>query len=228
MGTLTKPFTKHVLVAGLGNHNYPGTRHNVGMMIVDSFARRFNVDWKLKPGWQSDFATVTTTVTLPKRRGIYPKERGPPGEEFKKGPREMIDLEITLTLLKSRMMMNVSGTSLSRAVKELGITVENVLVVHDDLERDIGKISSKSYGSAGGHNGIASCIKYLRSQHFRRLRIGIGRPPFKQRSSDIVSSYVLGKFNPSEIEILEQTVFPKACDDIIRMTTVSSDPSKQF
>jgi len=111
--------------------------------------------------------------------------------------------------------------------RDLKISVPHIMVVHDDMERDIGKMSFKSYGSAGGHNGIKSCIKSLGSQHFKRLRIGIGRPPFNSRASDLVADYVLSKFKPSELEVLEEHVFDKASDEIIRMMTTSADPANR-
>lgn len=111
--------------------------------------------------------------------------------------------------------------------RDLKIAVPQIMVVHDDMERDIGKMSFKSYGSAGGHNGIKSCVKFLGSQHFKRLRIGIGRPPFKTRAPDHVADYVLSKFKPSELEVLEEHIYPKACDEIIRMMTTAADPANR-
>lgn len=112
-------------------------------------------------------------------------------------------------------------------VSDLRIPAPDIMVVHDDLERDIGKMSFKSWGSAGGHNGITSCIKYLKTQHFWRLRVGIGRPPFKSRASDVVSEYVLGRFQPSEIEMME-LMYERASSEIIRTMTVSSDPFSKW
>ncbi|KAG0244242.1 peptidyl-tRNA hydrolase [Mortierella sp. GBAus27b] len=221
-----------ILVVGLGNHCYPGTRHNAGMMALDSLARRFNAEWVLKPHWQAECATITTEVTLRRRPKPFPSERGPhaaPGAPRPpKPPSEIINLELNMTLLKSRLMMNLSGSSVSRAVRDLKLAVPDVMVVHDDLERDVGKLSFKSYGSPNGHNGIKSCHKYLKTQHYKRLRIGIGRPPFNSRGSDVVADYVLGRFSPSELETLEEIVFPKAGDEIIRMMTDSPDPARRF
>ncbi|KAK3818458.1 MAG: peptidyl-tRNA hydrolase [Benniella sp.] len=226
--------SKHILVVGLGNFTHPGTRHNVGMMVVDNMARRFNAEWNLRNQWQADCATAHTTIAIKKRKLMHPmeSERGPHAaasgvQPPKKEPAEIVDVDVQLTLLKPRQLMNVSGSSISRAAKELKISVPHIMIVHDDMERDIGKMSFKSYGSAGGHNGIKSCIKSLGSQHFKRLRIGIGRPPFKSRASDLVADYVLSKFKRSELEVLEEHVFDKAADEIIRVMTSPADPANR-
>ncbi|KAK3846680.1 MAG: peptidyl-tRNA hydrolase, partial [Linnemannia gamsii] len=177
-------------VVGLGNYTHPGTRHNVGMMVVDSIAERFNVPWSEKSSWKAEKdAWVTST------------------------------LELTLTLLKPLQLMNISGTSVSKAAKDLGIPASDILVIHDDMEREIGKLSFKTEGSANGHNGIKSCVKALGTAHFRRLRIGIGRPPVTDRSPKVVAGYVMGKFKPLEVQRLEDMVYYQAGDEILRVST---------
>ncbi|KAF9184836.1 peptidyl-tRNA hydrolase protein 1 [Haplosporangium sp. Z 767] len=228
--------TKHILVVGLGNYTHPGTRHSVGMMVVDSIAQRFNVPWTKKGPWQAEVATATTTITMRKRKppprhspaAITAADTALPASvPRKKEQFESINLEITLTLLKPLQLMNVSGTSVSRAAKDLGIPVSDILVIHDDMERDIGKLSFKSEGSANGHNGIKSCIKSLGTQHFKRLRVGIGRPPIPDRSPKVVAGFVLGRFKPLEIEQLEHLVYEKAGNEIIRVTAYPSTPMKR-
>lgn len=108
--------------------------------------------------------------------------------------------------------------------RDLGISATNILVIHDDMERDLGKLSFKNEGSANGHNGIKSCVKALGTQHFRRLRVGIGRP--EDRSPKIVSSFVLGRFKPLEVIKLEELVYPKAGDEIIRVSTIVHEGKK--
>ncbi|KAF9113083.1 peptidyl-tRNA hydrolase protein 1 [Mortierella sp. AM989] len=249
--------TRHLLVVGLGNHTHPGTRHNIGMMVVDSIARRFNAPWTKMNHWQSEIATATTTIKVKKKTIFQPKEpirastqtatpatagaaTSAAGEKAdtstdpktaapvpvvrKKAPVEHNTIEVKLTLLKPLLLMNVSGSCVSRAAKDLGIKATDILVIHDDMERDIGKLSFKFEGSANGHNGIKSCIKSLGTQQFKRLRVGIGRPPNNDRSSNFIASYVLGRFKPLEVEKLEELVYDKAGDEIIKITTVSSTP----
>ncbi|KAF9155239.1 peptidyl-tRNA hydrolase protein 1 [Linnemannia schmuckeri] len=247
---------KHILVVGLGNYTHPGTRHNVGMMVVDSIAQRFNVPWSEKSSWKAEVATARTSITTRHRAtpppssstsGAKKSVRPPTADTIfdtsaavveasttttapmvkKKEPWVTSTMELTITLLKPLQLMNVSGTSVSKAAKDLGIPAQDILVIHDDMERDIGKISFKSEGSANGHNGIKSCVKALGTAHFRRLRIGIGRPPVSDRSPKVVAGFVLSRFKPLEIEKLEELVYDKAGDEIIRVSTTEDKKTKK-
>ncbi|KAF9437085.1 peptidyl-tRNA hydrolase protein 1 [Entomortierella beljakovae] len=243
------------MIAGLGNATHPGTRHNVGMMVVDSIAERFGAEWTKAKGWQAEVATAHTTITRKSRLpptpvarfypGIVPGEKTPTdaiqentesattdentdNQSSKRKPNYVLEtIDVKITLIKPLLPMNVSGHSISRAVKELKIPLSDFMIVHDDMERDVGKISFKSFGSANGHNGIKSCAKYLKTDHFKRLRIGVGRPNTNSRTSDVISEFVLGKFKPFEIEQLKELVYEKAGDEIIRMTVTPPIPKHQ-
>jgi peptidyl-tRNA hydrolase len=96
------------------------------MMVVDNMARRFNAEWNLRNQWQADCATAHTTITVKKRKPMHPMEleRGPhaaaPGARpLKKEPVEIVDVDVQLTMLKPRQLMNVSGSSIFRAGKVL-------------------------------------------------------------------------------------------------------------
>ncbi|XP_010292469.1 PREDICTED: probable peptidyl-tRNA hydrolase, partial [Phaethon lepturus] len=79
---------------------------------------------------------------------------------------------------------------------------EDIYLVHDDLDKALGKVAIKLGGSARGHNGVRSCISALHSNEMTRLRVGIGRP-----EGDVtVSSYVLSPFSTEEQERLEQVL----------------------
>jgi len=125
--------------------------------------------------------------------------------------------ELDITLLKPKLLMNVCGPSIAKAVNELKIPLSNVYVIHDDLQRPLGKVSLKNGGSANGHNGIKSVAKHLRTDEFKRLRIGIGRPPKEvdDRSFDIVADYVLGKLTDQEMKVLQDSVYPLLTGDAL-------------
>ncbi|XP_010183132.1 PREDICTED: probable peptidyl-tRNA hydrolase, partial [Mesitornis unicolor] len=76
----------------------------------------------------------------------------------------------------------------------------DIYLVHDDLDKALGKVAIKLGGSARGHNGVRSCISTLHSNEMTRLRVGIGRP----EGEGTVSSYVLAPFSTEEQERLEQ------------------------
>lgn len=105
-------------------------------------------------------------------------------------------------LLKPLTFMNKSGESVIRFVDFHQIPLENILVIHDDLDLDRGKIKVAAKGGAGGHNGIRSLMQHLGSPDFSRLRIGIGRPERDEKGRGIpVDRYVLGNFTDEELSL---------------------------
>ena len=101
--------------------------------------------------------------------------------------------------IKPLTFMNNSGVCIRELLEYFKIESENVIVFHDDLDLDFGKIKAKFGGSSAGHNGIASIDKFI-GKDYSRVRIGIGRPDSKISTSD----YVLKDFNDDEQEQLEK------------------------
>lgn len=97
-------------------------------------------------------------------------------------------------LLKPLTYMNLSGEAVRPLMDYYKINIEDVLVIYDDLDLPPGKIRLRQKGSHGGHNGIKSLLAHLGTEHFKRIRIGIGRP----ESGTPVANYVLSTFSPSE------------------------------
>jgi peptidyl-tRNA hydrolase, PTH1 family len=90
-------------------------------------------------------------------------------------------------LLKPQTFMNRSGLSVGKVARYYKIDVEEILVVHDELDFDVGVLKLKKDGGHAGHNGLRDIIANLGSNGFYRLRIGIGRPPM----GGVVADYVL-------------------------------------
>ncbi|KAG2228079.1 hypothetical protein INT45_009125 [Circinella minor] len=178
---------KKVLFVGLGNYTHPNTRHNAGMMILDHLASRLQLSWTPHKPWKGHIAQ--TKILLPFDRNK--------STEY---------TEVELTLLKPRLLMNVSGPSVAKAARDLAIPAANIYVFQDDLQRELGKTSLKASGSANGHNGIKSVIQHLRADAFWRVRLGVGRP--ESREVDDVSDFVLAPFSPVEIRALESKTYP--------------------
>tara|TARA_B100000686_G_scaffold296588_1_gene328264 strand:+ start:98 stop:661 length:564 start_codon:yes stop_codon:yes gene_type:complete len=89
--------------------------------------------------------------------------------------------------------VNESGQSISKIIKNTNINLENIIVIHDDLDLPIGSLKIKVGGGHGGHNGLRSIISHS-GKSFIRLRVGIGHPGNKVD----VTKWVLGKFKPTE------------------------------
>ncbi len=101
-------------------------------------------------------------------------------------------------LLKPLTYMNLSGECVIKFVNYFKIDSNDILVIHDDLDIEIGLIKLKQNGSSGGHNGIKNIILNLETENFKRLKIGIS----KNNLYD-TKDYVLGKFSKEELEIIK-------------------------
>jgi PTH1 family peptidyl-tRNA hydrolase len=101
-----------------------------------------------------------------------------------------------LALLKPETYMNESGRSVAAAVRFFKVPVESLLVVHDDVDLEPGRLQARRGGGLAGHNGLRSLAQHLGSQEFLRLRIGVGRPGRGDPRS--VSDWVLSPFAPEE------------------------------
>jgi len=119
-------------------------------------------------------------------------------------------------LARPQTYMNLSGQSVSRLMKKFNINLNDLLVIHDDLDLPLGKIRLRHGSSSGGHKGIDSIISCLGSQDFTRLRVGTGRPATEglvpTSEADIIA-YVLSNFTSEEKQIIVQ-VIPKASEVI--------------
>jgi peptidyl-tRNA hydrolase, PTH1 family len=108
--------------------------------------------------------------------------------------------DLKLALLKPETYMNVSGQSIGAARKFFKVDPADVLVVHDDVDLEPGRLQAKFGGGLAGHNGLRSIAQALGTNDFLRLRIGVGRPGRGDRRS--VADYVLGGFEP-EVDLNE-------------------------
>ena len=104
--------------------------------------------------------------------------------------------DLRLALLKPETYMNDSGRSVGAAVRFFKVAPEQVLVVHDDVDLEAGRLQARAGGGLAGHNGLRSLAQHLGSQDFLRLRIGVGRPG--RGDPRPVADWVLSPFAPDE------------------------------
>ena len=98
--------------------------------------------------------------------------------------------------------MNQSGPAVKAMLDALTLSPEQLVLVHDDLDLEVGRLRVKRGGGWGGHNGVSSVIETLETQDFCRVKVGIGRPPPGVDPAD----YVLSPFSPDERELIEATL----------------------
>ena len=156
------------MIVGLGNpgKEYDNTRHNIGFMIVDNYAKSNNISF------------------TEKYNGLYAKVYF--NNEY-------------FILLKPLSYMNLSGIVIKKYADYFKISPEDILIIQDDLDMNVGKIKLKYKGSSGGHNGIKNIIENLKTEIFPRFKIGIGRNP-----NITIKDYVLTKFSREEINKIEK------------------------
>jgi PTH1 family peptidyl-tRNA hydrolase len=173
------------LVVGLGNpgDRYARTRHNIGFEVAALLAERFG---------------------LPKTRkrygGVYTDGRAGPG-----GPR--------VGLLWPQTHMNDAGRSAGPARGALGVDLEHVVALHDEIDLPFGTVQTRLGGGLAGHNGLKSLKRELGGSDFHRIRIGVGRP--ETSDPEVVSAYVLGRFSEPNEEVRD--LIDRAADEVERL-----------
>lgn len=113
-------------------------------------------------------------------------------------------------LVKPATFVNQSGEAVGCLVRRYDIPLNDLIVIHDDLDLQLGKIRIRPNGSAGGHKGMGSIISALNSDDFPRIKIGIGRPMKEDGTAitdeDKIVDYVLDDFTPREDDIIKAAI----------------------
>jgi len=155
------------LIVGLGNPgpSYSGHRHNVGAMVVDELAARTGANLRTKG--RAVWADVRLSAHAEASRAV---------------------------IAKPLSFMNESGGPVAGLLGFYKIPVENLIVIHDELDISFAEVRLKLGGGEGGHNGLRSITKSVGTRDYLRVRVGIGRPPGRMDPAD----YVLHAFSGSE------------------------------
>ncbi len=165
------------LIVGLGNPGdaYTYTRHNLGFLVVNYIHDRYDLSFS-------------------------------PWSHKKKFNGELSEGEVSAVktlLLKPETYINNSGVSVLGVLNYYALALEEILVIHDDMDLPFGDFSLHVGKGAAGHHGVESIIKHQHGdKYFARLRIGIGHPV----PAESGESYVLGKFSDSEGKLLPDII----------------------
>ncbi|MBN2526112.1 MAG: aminoacyl-tRNA hydrolase [Deltaproteobacteria bacterium] len=168
------------LIVGLGNPGpkYDGTRHNIGFAVANELQSRFG---SFLTRWQEKFNGEFCKVKIAGSQAV---------------------------LLKPQTFMNLSGRSVQPAMNFFKLSINQLIIIHDDIDLDYGMVRLKSGGGTGGHNGLNSLKKELGTTDFHRIRIGVGRPIHGD-----VSDFVLKRFTPDE-QIDLSAIIDRSCKAI--------------
>jgi PTH1 family peptidyl-tRNA hydrolase len=137
-----------------------------------------------------------------KYAGLFTEGRTGPG-----GPR--------VGVLLPQTFMNDAGRAAGPARGALGVDLDRVLVVHDEIDLPFGEVRSRLGGGLAGHNGLKSLKRELGGPDFQRVRVGVGRPD--STDPEIVSGYVLGRFSEPADDV--SALISAAADEVERVVT---------
>lgn len=156
------------LIVGLGNpgSKYEGTRHNMGFMVADVLSERWSISFSNHKGLS----------------------------KLGKGVMNLDGKSAKFFLAKPLTFMNDSGAAVSSISSYYQIETDHIVIIHDDMDLDFGRIKVKSGGSAGGHNGIRSIDRSLGTPQYARVRMGVGHAQRGAHAHDNTVNWVLGGF----------------------------------
>ena len=157
------------LVVGLGNPGptYEATRHNVGFWAVADLVDRYGSSFSLNSRQRAEVATALVPGT-----------------------------SIRLVIARPTTFMNDSGSAVRSLATFHKVKPSHIVVIHDELDLDAGRLRVKLGGGDNGHNGLKSIRAHLGTGDFHRVRVGVGRPPGRQDAA----AWVLAKMKPAELE----------------------------
>jgi peptidyl-tRNA hydrolase, PTH1 family len=168
---------KNILIIGLGNpgEKYENTRHNLGFMVLDKFSQE--TDSENNPfKLEEKFESLIKSYDHENRKII---------------------------LAKPQTFMNNSGRAVKKIMDFYKIGLENLIVVHDDIDLPLGEIRSSNNSRSAGHRGVESIIETLGSQDFRRIRCGIRNEINENIPTE---KFVLQKFSEEETDKLDSII----------------------
>ncbi len=168
------------LIIGLGNpgKDYAKTRHNVGFMAIERLAENFSAQGGSAAGGKFSAWNFDTKFNAEISEGLLNNEK--------------------IILAKPQTFMNESGASVKAIIDYYKIGIENITVIHDDLDIRLGEYKIAQNRSSAGHKGVQSIIDALGTKNFKRIRIGIGIEDKKIPTED----FVLQNFKKEETKIM--------------------------
>lgn len=178
------------VIAGLGNpgKRYAGTRHNVGSILVERFARELSQEsgsrGAQEPSWGKHGHCLVQSVSIADKRCL---------------------------MVLPQKFMNESGSAVGEVLRFYQLSPESLVVVHDELDLLPGEVRIKFGGSSAGNRGVEDIIRVLGSSNFYRVRVGIGHPRAREEQSNQVGveevrRWVLTKPSGDDARELEQGI----------------------
>ena len=183
------PKKKIKLIVGLGNPDkkYFDTYHNIGFCFIDKLSSKLDIKVKKK-----ECKSLTGEGFI---------EREEKQIDPKTGKIQTKIIKEKIILAKPQTYMNLSGEAVLELVKKYKFSLDEILIVLDDIDIEAGTYRYRENGSGGTHNGLRNIVQLLKSQEFKRIRIGIG----KDERMDL-ADYVLSKISKENKEKINEAM----------------------
>lgn len=183
------PKKKIKLIVGLGNPDkkYFDTYHNIGFCFIDKLSSKLDIKVKKK-----ECKSLTGEGFI---------EREEQQIDPKTGKIQTKIIKEKIILAKPQTYMNLSGEAVLELVKKYKFSLDEILIVLDDIDIEAGTYRYREKGSGGTHNGLRNIVQLLKSQEFKRIRIGIG----KDERIDL-ADYVLSKISKENKEKINEAM----------------------
>jgi len=164
-----------LLIVGLGNptKKYQKTRHNFGFQVIEEFRKKNNF---------SNFKFQKNLNSLISEGKINDKK---------------------IILAKPQTFINLSGKAIKKIIENWNLKIENLIIIHDDIDLSLEKIKISIARGSAGHKGVESIIQELKTKNFLRFRLGIQPKSGKPKN---IEKFVLQKFNKKEKEIVKKVI----------------------
>jgi len=165
-----------MVIVGLGNpgKKFEKTRHNIGFRVIEEFQKKNNFS-DFKLS-KKNFAEIS--------EGIFNNKK--------------------IILAKPQTFMNNSGQSVKKLIENWKLKIENLFVIHDDIDLPLGKIKIVKNRGSAGHKGVQSIIDHLKAKNFVRFRLGI--KPHTDITLYRLEKFVLEKFEKEEEKIVKEVI----------------------
>jgi len=178
-----------ILIIGLGNpgEKYKNNRHNAGFIVIDEIKKLQNFpDLEFSKKFNSEISEGTLIPILPiQGEGARRADEGEKKEAL---------------FIKPNAFMNNSGEAVRKILDFYKLTPRDIIVIHDDLDIEIGNYKISSDISSAGHKGVQDIMDRLGTQEFKRVRIGVETAGGRQNRNIPGEDYVLQDFSEEEIE----------------------------
>ena len=194
-----QPKRRIKLIVGLGNpgKKYEKTYHNTGFIFIDEIAKKLGIEVKKK---QCKSLVGEGFV-----------EREEQTIDVKTGKIQNKIVREKIILAKPQTFMNLSGEAVSVLIKKFKISLDEILIILDDIDLEVGTYRYRENGSAGTHNGLRNIVSLLKSTDFKRIRIGIGRDEKIE-----LMDYVLSKISTENYQKIMEAIL-RAIDHVYQL-----------